>query len=59
VIKVGDIVTLRNRKTRAIVVRALPKQHWQGCVEVNPPLGGHKYHDITDLELSLSKQPLK
>lgn len=58
-IKAGDIVTLKDQKTRSVVVRVFPMQHWPGCVEIDPPLGGYKYHDVSDLEISKSKQPLK
>lgn len=54
---VGDVVTVKGRKTHAQVVRVLKKDHgvmggnWSGWVEVDPALCGYRRHAVEDLQL--------
>jgi hypothetical protein len=53
-IRVGSVVTLIGRKSRATVIRDLYKPHaqnkWFGYVEVEPPLGGFTRWHRDELE---------
>jgi hypothetical protein len=52
--KVGDWVTLKGKKTRAKVTKVLDLPHrqnnWDGWVEISPALGGFTRWSIDDLE---------
>ena len=54
-IKVGSVVTLIGRKSRAVVIRDLYKVHainkWGGWVEIEPPLSGFTRYHRDELEL--------
>lgn len=54
-IRVGSVVTLIGRKSRATVIRDLYKPHaqnrWGGWVEVEPPLSGFTRYHRDELEL--------
>jgi 23S rRNA A2030 N6-methylase RlmJ len=46
----GDRVRVKGFKTMSHVKEVLPKEHWENCVVLDPPLRGWKHWDAHDLE---------
>lgn len=55
--QVGDVVTIKGKKTRATVVQVLDgHKDWSGWVEISPALGGFTRWHTEELQLASSSR---